>query len=110
MPICLIQTNLPSVPDGLQVAFSKVIAETLNKPEERISVTINSGLQMCRGGNSEPTIVVQIWSIGVFGKDKNPAHADSLFEFFKEHIPSVSQERIVLLFHPIEPHDISIRL
>jgi len=25
---------LPSVPDGLQVAFSKVIAETLNKPEE----------------------------------------------------------------------------
>jgi len=50
---------------------------------------------MCRGGNSEPTVVVQIWSIGVFGKDKNPAYADSLFEFFKEHIPSVSQERYI---------------
>jgi len=62
---------------------------------QRISVTVNSGLQMCRGGNSEPTIVVQIWSIGVFGKDKNPTYADSLFEFFKEHIPSVSQERYI---------------
>ena len=34
MPICSIQTNLPSVPDGLHVAFSKIVAETLNKPEE----------------------------------------------------------------------------
>jgi len=62
---------------------------------QRISVTVKSGLQMCRGGSSEPTIIVQIWSIGVFGKDKNHAYTDSLFEFFKEHIPSVSQERYV---------------
>jgi len=33
MPICLIQTNLPSVPDDFSVGFSKMIAETLNKPE-----------------------------------------------------------------------------
>ena len=36
MPICLIQTNLPTIdlPDDLHVAFSKLIAETLIKPEE----------------------------------------------------------------------------
>jgi len=60
---------------------------------QRISVTVNSGLQMCRGGSSDPTVVVQIWSIGVFGKDKNSAYTDSLFEFFKKHLPSVSEKR-----------------
>jgi len=34
MPICLIQTNLSSVPDDFHIGFSKLIAETLNKPEE----------------------------------------------------------------------------
>jgi len=34
MPICLIQTNLPSVPADFHVALSKVVAETLSKPEE----------------------------------------------------------------------------
>lgn len=109
MPICLIQTNLSSVPDDFHIGFSKLIAETLNKPEERISVTVNSGLKMCRGGSSDPTVVVQIWSIGIFGKDKNSAYTDNLFEFFKKYLPSVPEERIVLLFLPIEPHDISIR-
>lgn len=60
---------------------------------QRISVTVNSGLKMCRGGSSDPTVVVQIWSIGVFGKDKNSAYSGNLFEFFKKYLPSVPEDR-----------------
>jgi len=60
---------------------------------QRISVIVKSGLQMCRGGSSEPTVILQIWSIGVFGKDKNSEYKDSFFEFFKEHFPSIPEDR-----------------
>jgi len=60
---------------------------------QRISVTVNSGLQMCRGGSSDPTVVVQIMSIGVFGKEKNSAYRNNFFEFFKKYLPSVPEER-----------------
>jgi len=53
---------------------------------------------MCRGGSSEPTVIVQIWSIGVFGKDKNSAYTNSLFEFLKEHLPTVSEDRYIIQF------------
>jgi Macrophage migration inhibitory factor (MIF) len=60
---------------------------------QRISVTINGGLPMCRGGSTEPTVVVQIWSIGVFGKDKNPEYGNKVMEFFKTNLPAVSEKR-----------------
>lgn len=112
MPICLIETNLAAkdVPQDLQLKFAKSIAEILSKPLDRISVTVSPGLLMCRNGTTEPTITTHIWSIGVFGKEKNQEYSSRLFDFFKCHLPVVSEKRIVLLFHPIEPHDISIRL
>ena len=60
---------------------------------QRISVTVNCGLQMCRGGSLDPTVIVQIQSIGVFGKDKNSAYTDNIFEFFKKYLPTVSEDR-----------------
>jgi len=48
---------------------------------------------MCRGGSSDPTIIVQIMSIGVFGKDKNFSYTNNFFEFFKKFLPSVPEER-----------------
>jgi len=60
---------------------------------QRVSVTVNSGLQMCRGGSSDPTVIIQIKSIGVFGKDKNSAYTSNLFEFIKKTLPSVPEER-----------------
>jgi len=109
MPLCVIETNLPTVPDNLSVEFCKTVAAALNKPPERISVTVRAGVQMCRGGTNDPTILVQIWSIGVFGKEQNPGYADKFFDFFKHHLPNVCEKRIVFAFHPIEPHQVCIR-
>ena len=50
---------------------------------------------MCRGGSNDPTVVAQIWSIGVFGKDKNPDYGQKLLEFFKAELPSVPEKRWV---------------
>lgn len=112
MPICLIETNLDhkDVPGDLQLKFAKSVAEILSKPADRISVTVSPGLRMCRNGSTDPTITVHIWSIGVFSKEKNPEYFSKLFDFFKHELPKVSEKRIVLLFHPIEQHEISVRL
>jgi hypothetical protein len=109
MPLCKIETNLPTVPSDLAVHFSKAVAQALSKPEERITVSVSAGVQMTRGGSTDPTILVQIWSIGVFSKEQNPTYANKFFDFLKQHLPAVSEKRIVFAFHPIEPTDVVIR-
>jgi len=106
MPICTVETNLASsqVPADFHLKFSKMIAEVLNKPEEKISVTLSAGLRMSRGGSADPTVTVHIWSINVFGADKNGANAAKMFDFFRRELPVVSDKRIVLLYHPLEAH------
>jgi len=64
---------------------------------QRISVTVSPGLLMCRNGTTEPTITTHIWSIGVFGKEKNQEYSSRLFDFFKCHLPVVSEKRSGML-------------
>jgi len=103
MPIIRLETNLDksSIPEGLVVEFSKVITEVLNKNEEKVSITLASGLEMCRGGRTDPTLTVHIWSIDVFSEENNPSYAVKFRAFFHEQLPSIPDNRIVLLMHPI---------
>jgi hypothetical protein len=109
MPLFVIETNLPSVPSDLAVRFAKVAAEALNKPPERLSVTVRINQQMCRGGSTDPTVTVQIYAVGVLGKEQNPTYANKFYDFFKQYLPSVCEERIVMMFVPLEPHDVAVR-
>ncbi|KFM80263.1 D-dopachrome decarboxylase-A, partial [Stegodyphus mimosarum] len=55
---------------------------------------------MVRGGTSEPTCWLNIWSIGVFSADKNPVYASKLYPFISEEL-GISNDRIVLQFNDI---------
>jgi D-dopachrome decarboxylase len=106
MPICTVETNLATsqVPADFHLKFSKMIADVLNKPEEKISVTLTAGLRMCRGASDDPTVTVHIWSINVFDADRNGAYAVKMFDFFRRELPIVSDKRVALLYHPLEAH------
>ncbi|ESN97797.1 hypothetical protein HELRODRAFT_127579, partial [Helobdella robusta] len=68
MPICTLETNLgkEKIPKDFHVKLANVLAATLKKDLERISVTISPGLMMTRGGSTDPTATLHIWSIAVF--------------------------------------------
>ncbi|KAL4224102.1 hypothetical protein ACF0H5_017556 [Mactra antiquata] len=81
MPICYISTNLKDdkVAGDLEDKLQECIAEVLNKPSERITVTINTGLRMKFNGERQPGLLCQLRSIGVFDKERNPSYFPHLF-------------------------------
>ena len=60
---------------------------------QRISVLVHCGLQMCRGGTNDPTVAIQIWSIGVFDKERNPKYTDTLFAHLRPRLNYIPAER-----------------
>lgn len=107
MPICQLLTNLPasSIPEDLHIALSGVVASMLNKPAERVTVSIQSGAQMCRGGNNAPTATLIIWSVGVFSAEKNPGYSKTLYDFLLPQF-NIPANRFVLLFNDIKATDV----
>ena len=36
---------------------------------------------MCRGGTDAPNAVVEVWSVGVFDADRNPAYSKAVYDY-----------------------------
>ena len=53
---------------------------------QAVAVTLNPGVEMCRDGNEQPTVVVQISSIAVFDAERNPKYAKEITEFLVEKL------------------------
>jgi hypothetical protein len=106
LPVCTVQTNLGSatVPSDFMTGLAKVIARTLNKPEELISVSMTTNVTMVRAGSDSGTAVVEIWSIGVFDTERNKQYTSDLYTYLTTSL-RLPADRIVLLFHPLQPHD-----
>lgn len=102
LPVCSVQTNLSSsaVPSDFTRRLSQILASTLKKPEDSISVSLSTGLTMSRGGSDSATMTVEIWSIGVFDADRNLNYTKDVFHFLTDTL-SLPPNRIVLLFHPL---------
>ncbi|XP_055935755.1 D-dopachrome decarboxylase-A-like isoform X1 [Argiope bruennichi] len=105
MPIGVFYTNVPDkdMPENFEVDLSKILAEILSKPLERILINVIPGQRMAYGGTSEPACWLNLWSIGVFDKERNPNYATKLYPFITESL-GIKSEKIVLLFHPIEAY------
>jgi len=103
MPIIRLETNLDKslIPADLSVEFCMLIAVVLGKSEERVSVTVESGLDMCRGPSKDPTLTVHLWAIDVFTEENNPRYAVKIRAFLHQHLPSIPDNRIILVMHPI---------
>nr|XP_044988536.1 D-dopachrome decarboxylase [Jaculus jaculus] len=108
MPFIELDTNLPasSVPAGLEKRLCAATASILDKPEDRVSVTVRPGLAMAVGGSTEPCVQLLVSSIGVVGTaEQNRNHSARFFEFLTKEL-ALGQDRIVIRFFPLEPWQI----
>nr|XP_015907500.1 D-dopachrome decarboxylase isoform X2 [Parasteatoda tepidariorum] len=103
MPLCVFYTNVPgtNVPKDFEVELCKVLAEVLSKPIEKVTVNVFTDQRMVRGGSSEPTCWMNLWSINVFSAENNPLYASKLYPFISEAL-GIKNDKIVLLFHDIK--------
>jgi len=106
LPVCCVQTNLhgQDIPRDFEEGLGKVLATTLNKPEKLISVSVLPGTRMWRAGSDKPTVIVDIWSVGVFDSQRNSKYTQDIFDYLLNKL-QLPHNRIVLLLHPLQPEE-----
>jgi phenylpyruvate tautomerase len=106
MPILQVFTNLPrsSIPDDLNVRLTKVLAQTLSKPESYCVVHIVPDQLLTWNGTNEPCAVVNLMSIGRLGVEENKKHSNAVMsELNQLGIPST---RMYISFVDPKPGDV----
>ncbi|XP_021509431.1 D-dopachrome decarboxylase [Meriones unguiculatus] len=108
MPFIELETNLPAsrIPAGLEKRLCAAAADILDKPEDRVSVTIRPGMTLMIQGSTEPCAHLLVSSIGVVGTaEQNRGHSSRFFELLTKEL-SLDQDRIIIRFFPLEPWQI----
>ncbi|XP_076030476.1 D-dopachrome decarboxylase-B-like [Oratosquilla oratoria] len=107
MPLVYFRTNLlkSQVTREFQKLLSAKVASTLQKPEERISVSVMTEMEMMRGGSFDPLCEIEISSIGKGSHERNQPYVETLTDFVCEHI-GVEPKRVIFLFKDLEPHEV----
>ncbi|XP_019620355.1 PREDICTED: D-dopachrome decarboxylase-A-like [Branchiostoma belcheri] len=110
MPVAHIKTNLSSdqISDEFMKETFKMIAELLYKEEWRVAVHVDAGLRIFRGGSFDPYIQFEISAIKDFDQEKDKEKYSKAFtDFLSEKLP-VKYDRIVVIFHRLDPEDVSV--
>ncbi|MBN3296096.1 D-dopachrome decarboxylase [Amia ocellicauda] len=105
MPFIELESNLPS--SKFTEEFLKKLCSTtaaiLGKPEDRMNLTVRSGLAMLMGGSTAPCVQVVVSAIAVLDTaEKNKEHSAKIFQFLTQEL-GLGEDRIVLRFFPLEP-------
>ncbi|XP_029950207.1 D-dopachrome decarboxylase [Salarias fasciatus] len=108
MPFVDLQTNLPaaSFSEDFVKKLSSCAAEALGKPPDRMNVVVKPGLPMLVGGCCSPCVLLSVSAIGVTDTaEKNKEHSSKLFSFLTKEL-GLAQDRIVILFDSLQPHQV----
>ncbi|XP_020371137.1 D-dopachrome decarboxylase [Rhincodon typus] len=104
MPFLELQSNLPAsqFSEELLNKLCCTAARILDKPKERINMSVKPGLLMAIGGSTAPCAQLVVSSIGVVGTaEQNKQHSAKFFEFLTQEL-GLAPDRILILFYPIE--------
>ncbi|XP_059191208.1 D-dopachrome decarboxylase [Centropristis striata] len=108
MPFIELKSNLAaaSFSEDFVKKLCSCTAAALGKPEERMNVVVNPGLPMLMAGSSSPCVMLSVSAIGVTDTAvKNKEHSAKIFEFLTREL-SLTEDRIVIQFHALEPHQV----
>jgi len=103
MPLLKLETTVALSDEkrkALLPALSKIVAETIGKPEDYVMVTINSSAILMAGKPGDAAFV-DIRSIGGLSKDVNRQLSKKVCALLSESI-GVAQNRIYLNFSDID--------
>ncbi|XP_071525446.1 MIF-like protein mif-2 [Panulirus ornatus] len=109
MPIITFRTNLASekLSEDFHLALSAKLAEALGKPEERVSVTVETDCRMSRGGSLDPVCEIHVASIGLDTREKTLPVASTITSFLTKYT-GVPPTRIVMTFRPLQPYLVAV--
>ncbi len=106
MPLLKLETNVGITEEkrnALLASLSKVVAETLGKPEQYVMVSV-SNAAMVMSGKAGPAVFGDLRSIGGLGKEANKKIAQKLTKALQEGL-GVSPERVYLNFADVAAED-----
>uniref|UniRef100_A0A3Q4HAB3 D-dopachrome decarboxylase n=2 Tax=Neolamprologus brichardi TaxID=32507 RepID=A0A3Q4HAB3_NEOBR len=73
---------------------------------QRMNVVVTPGLPMLMAGSASPCVILSVSAIGVTDTaEKNKEHSAKIFEFLTKEL-DLSQDRIVIVFNALEPHQV----
>ncbi|XP_028566668.1 D-dopachrome decarboxylase [Podarcis muralis] len=108
MPFVELETSLPAaqLPRDLPAKLCAAVATILDKPQERVNVTVRSDAAMVLSGSAAPCAQLVVSSIGVVGTaEQNKGHSARLFDFLTKEL-GLGPDRINIRFYPLEPWQI----
>lgn len=99
MPILIVKTNVPKVdfPSDFLLKMTKVLSETVGKPESVINVVVNPGMWMSFGGTEEPCGELEFISIGKLGEKENIKHSEKIMAYMNEAV-GIPKDRMYIIF------------
>uniref|UniRef100_A0A0K0D9S6 Macrophage migration inhibitory factor n=1 Tax=Angiostrongylus cantonensis TaxID=6313 RepID=A0A0K0D9S6_ANGCA len=99
MPMIRVSTNVPDkdIPANFEERLTDLIAESMNKPRNRIAVEIMAGQRITHGASIQVSklFVLQVESIGALSADDNIRHTQKITKFCQE-ILKVAQDKVFL--------------
>ncbi|XP_066975064.1 MIF-like protein mif-2 [Macrobrachium rosenbergii] len=109
MPLVTVKTNTSSesIPKDFHIRVTKTLAEVMGKPEERISVTLEPGRSMTRGGTSEPYCEVHVTAIGVESREKTQPVVQQLTKVITDQT-GIPSHRVAIWIVSAQPHHIGV--
>ncbi|CAL4066955.1 unnamed protein product [Meganyctiphanes norvegica] len=107
MPYIVVKTNLPNekVSKDFQLKLSSKAASLMNKPEQRISVSLECGLRLCRGGSFDPVLEVHIDAVDVDSREKTQPVVAGLSALIHDQL-NIPLERIVFKIKNLVQHEV----
>lgn len=107
----ILHTNLKDsdIPANFEFQLCEKISQVLNKPLEKITLTMVTGLRQFRAGSSDPMAALTIHSIAVFDKERNPTYTPPLMKFLMEAL-NLPPTRVLLHYEDLELHNVGQQL
>jgi len=103
MPLLKLETTVAlseAKQKALLVSLSKLVAETIGKPEQYVMVAVNPA-PMLMSGKPDDAAFADIRSIGGLSRDVNRLLAQRVCKLLNEHL-GISPDRVYLNFTDVE--------
>ncbi|KAE9416596.1 hypothetical protein Angca_005041, partial [Angiostrongylus cantonensis] len=107
MPMIRVSTNVPDkdIPANFEERLTDLIAESMNKPRNRIAVEIMAGQRITHGASRNPVVIIKVESIGALSADDNIRHTQKITKFCQE-ILKVAQDKVIISYFDLKPTEV----
>ncbi len=98
MPLINVRTSISILsPEELLKGLSQKLSELTGKPENYVMTSIETGVQMTFGGNTDPCCFIEIKSIGSL----NPSNMSKVMTAYISEKVGIPSDRIYIQFEDV---------